>query len=98
VAPVSSAFTKRESAAQIFPYLARPGQLSSRFRVGGGNCLSKVVVNDKTEKIRPATTVTEPDPESDPEPPDEHCNGNCGKGKGNGGGNGTNDEGGGNDP
>jgi len=98
VAPVSSAFTKRESAAQIFPYLARPGQLSSRFRVGGGNCLSKVVVNDKTEKIRPATTVTEPDPEPDPEPPTGHCGGNCGNGKGNGGGNGNDDEGGGNDP
>ena len=95
-APVSSAFTKRETAAQIFPYLAHPDRLSSRFRVGGGNCLSKIAINGKA--VGPQTIAgTAPEPETAPEPASTHCGGNCGKGKGNGGGNGTADEGSGND-
>ena len=101
---LSSAFTKRETAAQIFPYLANPKRLSSRFRVGGGNCLSKVAIQEKTAKPRigvspeqDAAPEPDPDPAPDPKPPHEHCDGNCGNGIGNGGGNGTDDEGGGND-
>lgn len=98
---VSAGFAKRETAAQIFPYLANPRKLSSRYRVGGGNCLSKVAVINQTDKIQPATKVTasEPSPEPEPATPTGHCGGgNCGNGKGKGGGNGNNDEGGGNDP
>lgn len=97
-ARVSTASTKHETAAQIFPYLANPQRLSSKFRVGGGNCLGKVVTIDTRNVIEPATEAAVPDP-TPPEPPTEHCGGgNCGQGKGNGGGNGTPDEGGGNDP
>jgi hypothetical protein len=98
---ISRAFEKRETAAQIFPYLADPRKLSSRYRVGGGNCLGKVAVINKTDKIQPATKVTasESSPEPEPATPTGHCGGgNCGNGKGKGGGNGNNDEGGGNDP
>ena len=105
---VSSGFVKREAAAQIFPYLANPKRLSSRFRVGGGNCLSKIAVYEKGSESRSnvaAEQASGPDPAPDPEPtPDEkpehhnhHCGGNCGNGHGHGGGNGTDDEGGGND-
>ena len=110
-ASVSSAFTKREAAAQIFPYLARPDRLSSRFRVGGGNCLSKIAriykggaprPNDKVKAETAAEEEPEPEPDPEPDPhpnpPHEHCDGNCGNGQGHGGGNGTDDEGGGNDP
>ena len=41
-AQVSTATTKQETAAQLFPYLANPSRLSSRFRVGGGNCLGRL--------------------------------------------------------
>jgi hypothetical protein len=100
--PVSSAFTKREAAAQIFPYLANPKRLSSRFRVGGSNCLSKAAAfykgtEPRTDAGTKSEPAPEPDPEPDPEPPKGHCGGNCGNGGGNGGGNGTGNEGGGND-
>ena len=108
-ASVSSAFTKREAAAQIFPYLARPDRLSSRFRVGGGNCLSKIARIYKGGTPWPDGKVNaeqepgpgpdpEPDPGPEPDTPHGHCDGNCGNGQGHGGGNGTDDEGGGNDP
>ena len=106
---VATASSKQVSAAQIFPYLANPKKLSSRFRVGGGNCLSKIAriykggaprPNDKVKAETAAEEEPEPDPEPDPHPnpPHEHCDGTCGNGQGHGGGHGTDDEGGGNDP
>lgn len=101
---VSSAFAKREAAAKIFPYLANPKRLSSKFRVGGGNCLSKVALFEKGGESRSrvaAEQASEPEPDPEPTPDEEpehhHCGGNCGNGHGHGGGNGTDDEGGGND-
>ena len=105
---VSSGFAKREAAAKIFPYLANPRRLSSKFRVGGGNCLSKFAVYEKggeslSRVAAEQASGPEPGPDPDPDPtPDEepdqnHCDGNCGNGQGHGGGNGTDDEGGGND-
>lgn len=38
---VTSAFKNRIAAANAFPFLANPGQLSSKFRVSGSNCFSK---------------------------------------------------------
>ena len=97
--PISSAFTKRAAAAEIFPYLANPNHLSSRFRIGGGNCLSRFAAVGKGNMPQPAATEPEPSAEPDPEPPTGRCGGgNCGNGKGQGGGNGNDDEGGGNDP
>lgn len=98
---ISKGFKKRESAGQIFPYLANPKRLSSRFRVGGSNCLGKLaaVKGAKDLPIREvAAAEPEPEPTPDPAPSNSHCGGNCGNGNGNGGGNGTHDEGHGNDP
>ena len=39
--PINEAFKKREDAARLFPFLANSRTVSSRFRVTGGNCLSK---------------------------------------------------------
>ena len=100
-AQVSSATNKNETAAQLFPYLASPARLSSRFRVGGGNCLAKVASVGRKNVIKAAAgaPAAEPDPSPDPSPapPAGHCGGgNCGNGKGKGKGNGTGNEGGGN--
>ena len=38
---VTSAFGNRASASQVFPFLAHPGKLSSKFRVSGSNCFSR---------------------------------------------------------
>ena len=102
-ARVSTAASKNETAAQLFPYLANPNRLSSRFRVGGGNCLGRIASVGKMNVTRTAANVpaAQPGPGpggADPEPPAAHCGGgNCGRGKGKGGGNGNPDEGGGND-
>lgn len=101
-ARVSTATSKNETAAQLFPYLANPNRLSSRFRVGGGNCLGRTASVGKVDVTRTAAAQPGPGPglgsEPDPEPPAAHCGGgNCGRGKGRGGGNGNPDEGGGND-
>ena len=102
-AHVSTATTKHQTAAQLFPYLANPQRLSSRFRVGGGNCLGRTAALGKSNVIKAAAEppVAEPpaaEPEPSPEPPTGKCGGgNCGRGKGRGGGNGNPDEGGGND-
>jgi hypothetical protein len=97
--PISSAFTKRAMAAEIFPYLANPNRLSSRFRIGGGNCLGRIAAVGKGNVREAAAAEAEPGAEPDPETPTGHCGGgNCGNGNGRGGGNGNNDEGGGNDP
>ena len=101
-ARVSTAASKNETAAQLFPYLANPNRLSSRFRVGGGNCLGRIASVGKMNVTRTAAAQPGPGPglgsEPDPEPPAAHCGGgNCGRGKGKGGGNGNPDEGGGND-
>jgi hypothetical protein len=98
---ISKGFAKREAAGQIFPYLANPKRLSSRFRVGGGNCFGKFAAVGEGAIDPPVTVAVagpEPEPTPDPEPSTGHCDGNCGKGNGKGGGNGTNDEGSGNDP
>lgn len=96
--PISSAFTKRAAAAEIFPYLANPNRLSSRFRIGGGNCLGRIAAVGKDNAPQPASADPEPGAGPDPEPPTGRCGGgNCGNGNGRGGGNGNNDEGQGND-
>ena len=108
-ARVSTAASKHETAAQLFPYLANPARLSSRFRVGGGSCLGKIASIGKKNAIKagagvpaagpaPGIPAAEPDPDPNQGPPTGHCNGgNCGNGKGKGKGNGTGNEGGGND-
>jgi hypothetical protein len=97
-ARVSTATTKHETAAQLFPYLANPARLSSRFRVGGGNCLGKIASIGKNNVTKAAAEAPASEPEPSPEPPTGKCGGgNCGNGKGHGGGNGNPDEGGGND-
>jgi FecR protein len=98
--PISSAFTKRAAAAEIFPYLANPNRLSSRFRIGGRNCLGRIAAigNGNLREAVAADTNAEPGAEPGSEPSTGHCGGgNCGNGNGNGGGNGNGDEGGGND-
>ncbi len=98
---ISKGITKREAAGQIFPYLANPKRLSSRFRVGGSNCLGKIAAVEKGRDLpvtKAAAVGAEPEPPPGPAPSNNHCGGNCGNGKGNGGGNGNDDEGGGNDP
>jgi hypothetical protein len=101
--PISSAFTKRAAAAEIFPYLANPNRLSSRFRIGGANCLGRTAAVGNGQVPQPAAADPQPSAAPDPAPGPEssigHCGGgNCGKGKGRGGGNGNDDEGKGNDP
>lgn len=97
-AQVSTATNKHETAAQLFPYLADPARLSSRFRVGGGNCLGRLASVGKRNVTNVAANVpaAEPEPEPEPEAPTGKCGGNCGKGKGKGSGNGTGNEGKGN--
>lgn len=95
---ISQGFKKREAAEQIFPYLANPKRLSSRFRVGGGNCFGKIALIDRRVIDQPIHEVVAEEPTPDPEPSKSHCGGNCGNGNGKGGGNGTGDEGHGNDP
>ena len=98
-ARVSTATSKHETAAQLFPYLANPARLSSRFRVGGGNCLGRTAAVGNENVPQPIAADPGPGAEPDPEPPTGRCGGgNCGNGNGRGGGNGNNDEGGGNDP
>ena len=97
-ARVSTATSKNETAAQLFPYLANPNRLSSRFRVGGGNCLGRIASVGKINVTRTAANVPAVQPGPGPGPPAAHCGGgNCGRGKGRGGGNGNPDEGRGND-
>ena len=95
--PISTAFTKRAAAAEIFPYLANPNRLSSRFRIGGGNCLGRTAAVGKDNLPQPASADPGPGAEPDPGSPTGKCGGNCGNGKGRGGGNGNDDEGQGND-
>lgn len=57
---VAKAFGKRDKAAQIFPYLADPRKLSSRFRTGGGNCFSRTAREDTTKKVEAAPPPTPP--------------------------------------
>jgi FecR-like protein len=103
---ISKGFKKRETARQIFPYLANPKRLSSRFRVGGANCFGKIAAFGETA-IDPSVTEAaagpepgpEPGPAPEPAPPKGKCGGgNCGNGKGHGFGNGNGNEGHGNDP
>ena len=108
--PVASAFSSRQEAAKLFPYLANPNRLSSRFRVGASRCLAQIVENSRRRPSNSAAAVTgplppaPPGPEPDPPVPDppvspprgNSCPGNCGVGFGNGGGNDTPNEGNGN--
>ena len=95
-AHASTATTKQETAAQLFPFLANPARLSSRFRVGGGNCLGRLASVGKSKVTTAVADVPAAEPEPEPEAPTGKCGGNCGKGKGRGGGNGTGNEGKGN--
>jgi hypothetical protein len=96
-ARASTAASKQETAAQLFPYLANPARLSSRFRVGGGHCLSRLAAIGKSNAATAAADVPAAGPPPGPTAPAGKCGGgNCGKGKGNGGGNGTPNEGNGN--
>ena len=40
--PIEEAFKRRDEAARLFPYLANPRTLSSRFRVSGASCLDRI--------------------------------------------------------
>jgi hypothetical protein len=95
-AHASTATTRQETAAQLFPFLANPSRLSSRFRVGGGNCLGRLASVGKSKVVSAAPDVPAAEPELTPAAPTGKCGGNCGKGKGGGGGNGTPNEGKGN--
>ncbi|MDP1699395.1 MAG: FecR domain-containing protein [Aestuariivirga sp.] len=96
-ARVSTATSKNETAVQLFPYLANPARLSSRFRVGGGNCLGRLAAIGKSKAATPAASAPAAEPEPSPAEPTGKCGGgNCGKGKGKGGGNDTPNEGNGN--
>ncbi len=95
-ARVSTAASKHETAAQLFPYLANPARLSSRFRVGGGNCLGRLAAIGKSKAAPAAAGVPAAGPAPGPAAPTGKCGGNCGNGKGKGSGNGTSNEGNGN--
>jgi FecR protein len=87
--PIRSGFQNRESAAKIFPFLARPGQLSSRFRIGGGNCLQNAAIiyeGVKTPSVAPSGKPP-PAPQPGPDPgsePKTGCDVNCDNSPGNG--------------
>ena len=94
---ISKAFEKREAASQIFPFLANPNRLSSRFRVGGGSCLGRSAGIRDGGKNQSVTKAAAPGPEPGPAPGPQlnilgQCGGNCGKG------NSKDNRGGGNDP
>ena len=95
-ARVSTAASKHETAAQLFPYLANPARLSSRFHVGGGNCLGRLAAIGKSKAAKAAASVPAAEPEPSPAAPTGKCGGNCGNGKGKGSNNGTSNEGNGN--
>jgi hypothetical protein len=67
---VISAFKNRVAASQVFPFLANPGQLSSKFRVGGGNCFSKDARKTDSGRTKFAAREAAATPEPQPEP---HC-------------------------
>lgn len=50
VKPVSAGFKSRQEAARIFPFLDNPNRLTSRFRVGGGSCLSNIAAKPDREQ------------------------------------------------
>jgi hypothetical protein len=83
--PIRSSFQNRESAEKIFPFLARPSQLSSRFRVGGGNCLQNAAIIYDGTKAPSVTLSAKPPPPPQPPPvpdpgpePENECDVNCG--------------------
>jgi hypothetical protein len=47
---VSNGFSSRQDASKIFPFLASSQRLSSRFHVGGENCLTRVANDTKTSR------------------------------------------------
>ncbi len=61
---VTSAFSNRASASQVFPFLASPGKLSSKFRVSGSNCFSKSAQRNDSGKSQFAAreAAIEPEP------------------------------------
>lgn len=98
---ISAGFKSRADAAGVFPFLANPGLLSSRLRVGGGRCLSAAFIRAGQEKpvkgVKAAAALPPgpppspppgPPPSPPPSPPDapgNSCSTNCGNGVGNGG-------------
>ena len=74
--PISDAFKSRKAAAEIFPYLARPSRVSSRFRVSGGRCLDSIAavpVRQQQNTNDPATnrsvSPSNPSPPASPPAP-----------------------------
>lgn len=63
--PVGSSFPSFQAAAKVFPYLANPKLLSSRFSAAGRSCLARVVMNGKG----PRTSVAAAGPGEPPAPP-----------------------------
>lgn len=98
---IAEGFKSKSAAAKVFPYLANPGSLSSRFRVSGSGCLQSFAVILRENKQAPVKVTPAPPPPPPPPPKPRphhhdhhpHCEGNCGEGRGRGGGNGTGDEG-----
>ncbi len=66
---VAAAFKSRNSAASVLPYLARPSSLPSRFRVGGGGCLTHAAVNERGQPAPQQVPRQEPPPPPPPPPP-----------------------------
>ncbi len=70
--PLADAFSNREDAAEIFPYLANANRVSSRFRVRGGSCLNTVAATQQRQQPKseqrsepqgePAPTPEQPSP------------------------------------
>jgi hypothetical protein len=85
--PVGAAFTSRAAAAKLFPYLAGPGQLSSRFHIGGSRCLTIASIIKPGDSPNPIANTPPPapapaPPNNDPPPggDDDGDDGECGKG------------------
>jgi hypothetical protein len=66
--PIEEAFTKRDEAARLFPYLANPRTLSSRFRVSGASCLDRIA-NARRKPARQKGSEGGSGPTSPPPPP-----------------------------
>lgn len=61
---VTSAFSNRAAASQVFPFLANPGKLSSKFRVSGSNCFSKSAysIDHGKSQFKAREAAAEPEP------------------------------------
>lgn len=64
--PVGSAFPSVQAAAKVFPYLANPRLLSSRFAAGGSRCLARIAFKGNSPANKLAGTVSPPPPPGPP--------------------------------